>query len=77
MREHCQALLTSFDHEDAIKKLALGLNLIALTLSSGGDATSTSFIGFCKVPKPRFKAILPPILLAVLPNVDPNILKPS
>lgn len=67
-------LRTSFAHEDAMKKLALGLNFIALTLSSGGDATSTSFIGFCRVPKPRLNGILLPMLLVVLPNEDPNIL---
>ena len=53
------------DQEEAIRKSALGLNLSALTVSSGGDCTSTSFIGFSVVPRPR-------VFVAV--GVDPNVL---
>ena len=67
--------LTSFDHDEAIRKFAFGLNLRVLTESSGGEATSTSFIGFCNVPRPRFNGILLPKVLALLPNVEPNIVK--
>lgn len=53
------------DQEEATRKSALGLNLSALTVSSGGDCTSTSFIGFSFVPRPReFVAV----------EVDPNVL---
>lgn len=61
-----RAVLTSFAQDEAIRKSALGLNLRALTVSSGGDWTSTSFMGFSLVPRPREFVVL---------EVDPNVPK--
>ena len=36
-----------------MRKSAFGLNLSALTVSSGGDCTSTSFMGLSVFPRPR------------------------
>jgi len=50
-------------HEEAMRKLALGLNLTQLIVSVGGDATSMSLFAFpagVVVEPPKLKELVPP-----------------